>query len=537
MKRALLSIFFVVVCLAGYSQSNIDVLHYKYEIELNDKNDSIYGRAEIEFVLKERSDVYFDLIGNAKKGMQVTYATVRAKYWPFGMQEPGHYFEHTDNKISTPFTISSQVKKGDTLTARINYKGIPSDGLIISKNKFGQRTFFSDNWPNRAHNWIPCNDDPADKATVEFIVTAPSHYQVISNGLLVEETNLADNKKLTHWKEDVPLPTKVIALGVADFAVNYVGDVNCIPVSSWVFPEDRKDGFYDYAQAKEILAFFINYIGPFPYKKLANVQSKTIFGGMENAGAIFYSENSINGKRQEEDLLAHEIVHQWFGDMATEKSYAHLWLSEGFATYLSHVFLEEKYGVAKLDELMQADREDVIAFVKSTHKPVVDSVSQLMQLLNANSYKKGGWVLHMLRRELGDSLFKKAIRQYYASYAGSNAETKDLQKVFEKVSGKDLSAFFKQWLFTPENPTLAITWKYDEIKKVANIEIKQLQKAEFQVPIELGFTSAKGKTIIQKLMVDSRMKSFTVPLTEKPVSVIADPKTSLLFEGTVKEIK
>jgi aminopeptidase N len=258
---------------------------------------------------------------------------------------------------------------------------------------------------------------------------------------------------------------------------------------------------------------------------------------MENAGAIFYSENSINGKREEEDLLAHEIVHQWFGDMATEKSFAHLWLSEGFATYLSHLFLEDKYGVAKLDELMQEDRDKVIDFVKSVHKPVVDSVSPLMQLLNANSYQKGGWILHMLRRELGDSVFKKAVRQYYASYAGSNAETRDLQKVFEKVSGKELDRFFKQWLFTPENPSLAINWKYDPKKKQAFIDIKQLQKTEFRFPIELAFISAKGKTVIQKLMVDSKIKSYTVSLTEKPSSVIADPKTSLLFEGVVNELK
>ncbi len=529
MKRQLFSLLFIVICFAGAAQSNIDVLHYKFHIDIGDKNDSIFAVAIIKFVVKEKKPaIQFDLTGIKKdgKGMLATVAGYKIDY--AGTEK----FQQENDKLIIP----SKFNKGDTAEVIINYKGIPSDGLIISKNKFGNRTFFSDNWPNRAHNWIPCNDDPADKATVEFLVVAPSHYQVISNGVLIEETNLADNKKETHWKEDVPLPTKVMALGAADFAVNYVGDVNCIPVSSWVFPEDRKDGFYDYAQAKEILAFFINYIGPFPYKKLANVQSKTRFGGMENAGAIFYSENSINGKREEEDLLAHEIVHQWFGDMATEKSFAHLWLSEGFATYLSHLFLEDKYGVEKLDELMQDDRDKIIDFVKSAHKPVVDSVSSLMQLLNANSYQKGGWILHMLRRELGDSVFKKAVRQYYASYAGSNAETADLQKVFEKVSGRELDRFFKQWLFTPENPSLAISWKYDAKKKQALIDIKQLQNVEFRFPLEIAFI-AKGKTVIQKFMVDRKIKSFVVSLAEKPSSVIADPKTSLLFEGVVNELK
>ena len=148
-------------------------------------------------------------------------------------------FKQENDKLIIP----SKFNIDDTAEVIINYRGIPADGLIISKNKFGKRTFFSDNWPNRAHNWIPCNDNPADKATVEFLVVAPSHYQVISNGIQIEESSFGDNNKETHWKEDVPLPTKVMAIGAADFAVNYVGDVNCIPVSSWVFPEDRNDGF------------------------------------------------------------------------------------------------------------------------------------------------------------------------------------------------------------------------------------------------------------------------------------------------------
>ena len=200
-------------------------------------------------------------------------------------------FTHENDKIKIKLPRKLLVDEKDTIA--IEYKGIPSDGLIISKNKYGKRTFFADNWPNRAHNWIPCVDDPADKASVEFLVTAPSHYQVISNGVQIEETNLPGNKKLTHYKEDVPLPTKVMVIGAADFAVQHVGDIGCVPVSSWVYPENKEAGFFDYAIAKDILAWHINYIGSYAYKKLANVQSKTKFGGMENAGAIFYAEEKI----------------------------------------------------------------------------------------------------------------------------------------------------------------------------------------------------------------------------------------------------
>ena len=361
----------------------------------------------------------------------------------------------------------------------------------------------------------------------------------MSNGIQVEETNLPGNRKLTHYKEDVPLPTKVMVIAVADFAVNLVGDINCVPVYSWVFPENKKEGFYDYAIAKDILAFYINYIGPYPYKKLANVQSKTIFGGMENAGAIFYAENSVTGDRREENLLAHEIAHQWFGDMATEKSFAHLWLSEGFATYLAHIYSEEKYGKERFNNDMKAERDEVIDFVKTAHKPVVDSVSPYMQLLNPNSYQKGSWVLHMLRRQLGDSVFRKCIRKYYEAYAGKNADTRDLQRVFESVSGKNLEQFFTQWLYTPENLLLDISWKYNKTEKNIAVTVRQLQQAgSFQFPLEMLIqesTVSMPKRMIKT--ISKKTETFLFPVQSKPIRFEADPMVSLLFEGTVKEIK
>jgi aminopeptidase N len=533
--------FFIAVCLICFSifvegQRNIDVLHYRYEIELNDNNDSIKGFATIKFKVLNTTDVLkFDLtdIRGETKGMLATDA-----YFHLHFPKP---LKLSQNNNLLLISSGINLRTGDTMELFIYYKGIPADGLIISKNKYGNRTFFSDNWPNRAHNWIPCVDDPADKATVEFIVTAPSHYQVISNGVQIEETNLPDNKKLTHWKEDVPLPTKVMVIGVADFAVNNIGDVNCVPVSSWVYPENKKEGFGDYAPAKEILNWYMSYIGPYAYKKLANVQSKTTFGGMENASAIFYYENSVTGKQQEEALIAHELVHQWFGNHATEKSFAHLWLSEGFATYLTHVYLESKYGTDSLHKRMQKERREVIDFVKAEKKPVVDTTKDYMSLLNANSYQKGGWILHMLRRELGDSVFKKSVREYYANYAGKNADTKDLQKVFENVSRKNLEQFFKQWLYTGENPKLEISWKYVEKGQQLSITVKQLQKTVFNFPLQVlvGISAGNSKPQIKDLRITKQVETFLIPVGRKAylLSTGVDPFTSLLCEYTLNEIK
>lgn len=531
MKSFICTLSCIFIIITASAQSKIDVLHYKFGIELNDNNDSIYGKAAITVRYNESVNwIDFDLVqvGQNKKGMMVTDIT--------GPDVNGGKADLLTEKYR--INLYGAAKKNDTATYTIIYKGIPADGMIISKNKYGNRTFFSDNWPNRAHHWIPCADEPGDKATVEFVVTAPSHYQVISNGVQVEETNLPGNKKLTHYKEDVPLPTKVMVIGVADFAVQTAGEVNCVPVYSWVYPENKAEGFYDYAIGKEILAYHINYIGPYPYKKLANVQSKTKFGGMENAGAIFYDESRLNGLRQEEELLSHEIVHQWFGDMATEKSFAHVWLSEGFATYLTHVYIESKYGTDSLNEEMDIDRDAVLGFVKNNPRPVVDSNSNYMQLLNANSYQKGSWILHMLRRQLSDSVFRKSIRLYYATYAGKNADTKDLQKIFEKVSGKDLDQFFKQWLYTAVNPSLKISWKWLPKEKKVKLDIEQLQPGTvFTLPLEIGITMGAGKKSIMPFTITSRVQSFTWPAATKPWSIIADPYTSLLFEGLIMEVK
>ena len=533
MKKNFLAVLgFITIVLTGNSQNKIDVLHYKYNIELNDNNDTIYGKAEIKLKFPVPGSIAeFDLanLNQNKMGMMVTNASFVTH------NLPSPVFSHMKEKLIVTTTLS--YKKDDTASISIEYKGIPSDGLIISKNKYGHRTFFADNWPNRAHNWIPCVDDPGDKASVEFIITAPQHYQIIANGIQIEETNLPGNKKLTHWKEDVPLPTKVMVIGAADFAVSHAGDVNCVPVSSWVYPENKKEGFYDYAQARDILAFFNDYIGPYPYKKLANVQSKTIFGGMENAGAIFYFENSVTGSRQEEALVAHEIVHQWFGNMATEKSFAHLWLSEGFATYLTHIFIESKYGADSLNNEMINDRQMIIDFAKTWNKPVVDAVSPFRQLLNPGSYQKGSWILHMLRRQLGDSVFHKVIRNYYDQYKGKNAATEDFKAVTEKTSGKKLEIFFRQWLYTPGLPQLKMSWKYSEKQKTVAITVEQLQKDMFQFPLDIGVSVPASKFRVEKLTVTKKTETFTIPVKNKPTLLVADPQTSLLFEGSLTELK
>ena len=521
MMKILLSISLFISSFHGFAQqpSSIDVLNYEFNIGLTDASDTISCSAVISVHILSGNKIDLDLVSVKPngKGMKVTAVTDEETKQALSFSHAGDVLHITINAGKT-----------GTRTVRITYRGIPADGLIISKNKFNQRTFFSDNWPNRGRNWLVCHDHPADKASVDFIITAPVHYQVVSNGIQTEETNINGQFKLTHWHEAVDLPVKVMGIGVAEFAVSYAGDAENIPVYSWVYPEDREKGFGDYAVATRVLPFFIDNIAPYPYKKLANVESKTIFGGMENAGAIFYSENSVTGKGKIEKLIAHEIAHQWFGNMVTERDWQHLWLSEGFATYFSLLYMESRYGSDTLVKALIANRIKVTDFYKTKPRPVVDStVTNYMELLNENSYEKGGWVLHMLHKQLGDSIFWKGIRSYYHKYAGKNAVTDDFRNVMEAASGKDLKQFFKQWLYTAGHPVLHVEHTYAD--KMLTVTITQQQEYVFQFPLTIVIRGSDGD-FTKSLRIDKKLVSFSVPMETPPGEVIIDPFTALLFE-------
>jgi aminopeptidase N len=498
----------------------VDVLHYEFYIALNDSTDRIEGRAKIQVrFVAETDSISFDLTGlkTGGKGMSVTNVT-----------DGSRKIKWEQGKEKLIVFLNIRARQNDTLEFNIEYNGIPADGLIISKNKFGNRTFFADNWPNRAHNYLPCVDHPYDKASVDFIVLAPDKYKVVGSGILVEESNLPGPMTLTHWSESVPLATKVMTFGAAEFAVKYAGGVNSIPVWSWVFPENRMEGFFDYSIAVKPLEYYSNIIGAYPYKKLANVQSKTIYGGLENGGTIFYSERSVTGLGKAEGLIAHEIAHQWFGDCVTEADWYHIWLSEGFATYLTSLYFESVYGRNRLESDMKSTRQRVLDYYEKNQKPVVDTtVTDLMDLLNVNSYQKGAWVLHMLRYELGDKLFMKGLCIFYERFYNGNALTEDFKQVMEEVSGKNLDNFFQQWLYTAGQPELVIRTEKSRKNGITDVYIEQKQITLFVFSLELLIRDNSGERI-EKVAVKERVTKLEVQ-SKGEVLVTPDPNINLLF--------
>ena len=516
----------------------IDVKHYDFSLSLTDSNNTIAGDARVTLLFRENvPEFHLDLAGRNAGGKGMTVTSVRENDRPVP-------FTQQDDLLILRTTGTT----GAEHTYDIRYAGIPADGLIISNNKFGSRGFFGDNWPNRAHNWLPCVDHPSDKATLDFRITAPEHYVVVANGALQEEKNLPGHRKLTHWKESEPIAPKIMVIGVADFAVDHPGDALGIPIWNYVYQQNKDAGFRSYAVALDILPFYITHIGPYPFEKEGNVQSKTRFGGLENASAIFYYEGSV-GSPGIESLMAHEIAHQWFGDAATETTWRHLWLSEGFATYMTLCYLENKYGADTLKTGLQKDRAKVIAFEKRRFTSIVDTSvhSDFMQLLNPNSYEKGGWVLHMLRRSLGDAAFWKGISTYYTNYRNKNASSADLEHVMESVGGKDLHTFFHQWLDIPGHPHVSISWKYDPDKRSVAIDFTQHNSdpthkspdaatagpnkpadALFTFPLEYSIDG-----VLHHVDIHDRITHVDLPLPQKPSTLVPDPDIDLLADFDV----
>ena len=506
--------------------AGVDVLHYEFALGISEGDDNIGGTARLRIQFKQAGiqTLALDLKkrnpDSGEKGM-----IVEAIFDSLNSLE----FDHQDSRLL--IQLDEPTQKGEIRSISIIYRGIPADGLIIGKNKYGDRTFFGDNWPNRAQNWLPVVDHPADKATVEFLVSAPQKYQVVANGRLVEAIDLQNGRRLSHWKTEKPIPTKVMVMGAAEFAVEQLGIFNGVPVSSWVYPRDKEKGFYDYEVAIKVLDYFEKYIGSYPYAKLANVQSKTRFGGMENASNIFYSEESVTGDRSSESLIAHEVAHQWFGNSASEADWPHIWLSEGFATYFAAMYMEDVYGPEKLKETMAENREVVLKRGPKT-SVVPTEIPNLMFLLNANSYQKGGWVLHMLRGQLGDSLFQAGVRAYYDRYKHSNATTDDLRQVLEEISGQDLEPFFQQWLHRAGNPVLTLRWDYDASRKKAICIFNQSQSGkEFSFPLKLHFLDKDGEIIREEICkISDRKHRFEISQDQAPATVLCDPNVEVLVD-------
>ncbi len=526
----------MTVCLKASGQfintqlDNIDILQYDFHIQINDSTNVIQGETHVKFVIKkttEKLDLDFKNQHNNGLGMKVLNL--------FNNQGKNLKYKHTNDHLI--IDLKPIPKPQDTVSIIIKYSGIPEDGLYIKENKYGQRTFFGDNWPNRARYWLPVIDHPSDKALVTWHITAPKHYNIVASGKLF--------RKISGLKYDqyefatkVPLPTKVMVFAAADFNIKYYDKLylsnKCISVSSWIYQKSPLDGFDDYKCALKILKYYDSLIGPYAFEKLANVQSNTRFGGMENAGNIFYDEDTVDGSKSVENLVAHEIAHQWFGNAVSEEKWQDIWLSEGFATYLTDLYVAYFYGQKKFKERLNKERQKIRRYNRFTTHPIVYEEKQnLFKLLNPNSYEKGAWVLHLLRQKVGDRDFFKILRGFYQQYYLKNASTKDFIVLAEKISGQKLDWFFKQWLYTPGIPQLKFFHQYDT--KTHTVKLQIIQKGElYKLDITVLLTNGKD-SIYKNIQLNNVQQTYEFKLPAKmhsgQIQLIIDPDINLLFES------
>ena len=426
-----------------------DALHYDITLILPDSGSTMTGQVETAWRIAGAEPLVIDL------------DSVLSMKW---LRTPGR-----DGQVGPwrreggRIVLPQRLAPGDTLVTRIRYAGAPRTGLIFSNDESGQRVVFADNWPDQARGWMPSHDYPGDKATVAFHIEVPAGQQVRANGQLTRVDTLGSGRTVWHYRIREPIPTYTMVVGVARFSVAPLGraacSVKCVPQSAWTFPADSAWAVgAPFSRVTEIVDLFSRQFGSFPYEELAHVQAVTRYGGVENAGAIWYDHKAVANQTLSERTVAHETGHQWFGDGVTEGDWHHLWLSEGFATYLAALWAEQAGGDSALAVTMERAAATVFRS-KDTERPILDfQAMDLMGLLNSNNYPKGSWVLHSLRGLVGDSAFFAGMRAYYARYRNGNALSSDFAAVMSEAAGQDLTWYFLQALTQPGYPDLAVQW-------------------------------------------------------------------------------
>jgi aminopeptidase N len=517
-------------------QPAFDVSDYTIAIEVPDTGSFIRARATITVTRTQASDTLsLDLLDLDVRDVTVDGRSVK--------------FERQPEKVAVP--LPRKTVRAD-FRIEVAYEGSVKDGLIARADSAGRWTYFGDNWPNRARHWIPSIDHPSDKATVTWRVTTSPSKTVVANGKMVSSKAVrvgGVDRQETVWRESKRIPVYLMVIAVAPLVEVDLGDTacglaepqRCVPQDVYVAPEQRGGMPGPFARAGEMVQLFASIVAPFPYEKLSHLQSSTRFGGMENASAIFYADAPFRTNSVNEGTIAHETAHQWFGDAVTERDWPHLWLSEGFATYFAGLWTRAARGDSAFRVQMDRVRATILAdTVAVTKRPVIDTIeTNLLALLNRNSYEKGGFFLHMLRSQVGERAFFDALRAYYAKHRHATAVTDDLRAEMEATSKQDLGWFFDQWLRRPGYPEITATWEYDSVAHEVVVGVTQGARfGPYKFPLTVAVVDSAGKAsraTQQILPVGEGAQRIRIPSPTKPVRVTLDPDVALLARLTLVE--
>jgi aminopeptidase N len=512
---------------------DFDALHYRIQLDIDMERKQLTGQNTVTL-----TPLRGDLNSVSLDAVSLLVSDV--------LDSRGFPLSFTQGEDKVHINLARTYSYADTLTFTIKYNlSKQVAGLkFIDETETNPMQVSSDCWPNKARQWIPCYDYPHDKVTQEMIVTVDNVYKVLSNGKLIGITEDQERGKHTyHWKQSLPHSTYLINLSIADYTV-IEDSLDALPVNYWVYERHEKDAKRSFAKTPYMIDFFNQLYGyAYPWEKYDQVVSAHQGGGAEATSATLLGEGAVTTIEEAidfsfEGILAHEVAHQWWGDLVTLRSWEHSWINESFATYSDYLYKRYDWGEdeAAYDLLRKKN-----AYLREANnrymRPIVfNRYENPGQNFDSHAYPKGANVLHMLRFVLGDDTFFRVIRQFLHQFEFQAVGTQDFMRCVKEVSGMNMDLFFEQFLFHPGHAVFEVSKTWDESTRTLGLEIKQTQdKWEdvpiYTIPVTIGFYHKDGKRV-EKITLKDRVGKFEFKFDTAPLMVRFDEGNHLLKEWT-----
>jgi len=455
-------------------------------------------------------------------------------------------FKHQVTSDEIVFTFSPALPAGSAGSISVKYSAEPVRGVYFRTREMGYQAtqLWTQGESIESRHWFPCVDHPLAKFTSEVICRLPSGMVALSNGRLVAAQPDAEGRTAFHWFQEKPHANYLVALvaGELEKIEEWHRD---IPLEFWTIPQELPQAIHSLRTTKSAMEFFEKETGvPYPWAKYAQVAIQDFhWGGMENTSLTTLNDKTLHTPETENlyeshSLVAHELAHQWFGDLVTCKEWSHTWLNEGFATYYDWLWQGHYGGENETLSALYGAAKGILSNKSETRGIVWRKYANPGEMFNYLAYPKGAWVLHMLRSQLGPELYRQAIHRYLERHAYQSVTSEDLRAAVEEVSGKSFERFFDQWLNGVGAPQLDVSYTWDEKSKFAKINVKQTQKIGeeyplFQFPLSIQFWN-REQPAEEKIQVTEKEESFYFSLNQAPTSVRIDPHMSLLAKINYK---
>ncbi len=458
-------------------------------------------------------------------------------------------FDLRDNKLVV--SLAQPAKSGEKFEVDLHYEGKPTAGLYFVLPDKDDPTRAKEIWTQGeaedTHHYIPIYDYPNDRATTEMILTVPGDWLTVSNGKLLGVQDAPDGMKTWTWRQSLPVSTYLISFVAGEYKEKQDTWHN-IPVDYYV-PRGMEDTIDStFSHTKQMLDFFSGRFGvPYPWDQYAQTAvDDFVASGMENVSAttlatrdIVHADLAGDQPEAADDLISHEMTHQWFGDLVTCKDWTNTWLNEGFATFGASLWEEHNYGEDAAAYRYWRDQNSWMPSRELFPIPILardidDSVEYV-----GNVYDKAGWVIHMLREQLGDDAFFAALKHYLEANRLQNVVTADLVKAIEESSGTNVDQFFDQWIYGAGAPRFLVVSGYDAATKKVSLDVRQTQKVEgrvgiFHVPIDVAITTASGEKIFP-IEVSKEDETFSFDVDGPPLMVLFDKGDKILKSADFKK--